>query len=145
MMTTYVVVADGSRARFLKSAGTLGALSEFEDMTNPAARLRTGEQLSDRAGRGYNSSSHTGHTMDFRCNLKHQEQLQFAKHVGDRLEQARTRGECDKMILVAAPTFLGLLRKELSPQTARMVTAEVDKDLVLEDLSSIRERLPYRI
>ncbi len=148
IVTTFVVVADGSRARFMKSNGCFADLSEFEDLTNPSARVKPHDQLSDKPGRGYrgyNSSGQSRHAMDFRSNVRRREQLQFAKTIGERLERARVNGECEQMVLVAAPTFLGMLRKELSPQTARLVTAEVDKDLVMENLRSIRGRLPYRI
>ena len=145
MVTTYVVVADGGRARLLKTDRWNGVLNEFEDLTNPAARIPDRERNSDRPGRTYDSAGQGSHAMEQRTSVKHQEQMQFAKIIGGRLEQARTRGECDKMVLVAAPTFLGLLRKELSVQTARLVTAEVDKDLVLEKPGAIRDRLPYRI
>lgn len=144
-MTTFVVVADGSRARLMKSEGFKSPLVEFEDLANPSGRMMSREQVSDRPGRSTGSFGGGIHSMDPRTDIKEQEQQEFAHLLGSRLELARTRRECDKMILVAAPAFLGLLRKELSPTTSRMITAEVDKDLVLETPRKIRSRLPYRI
>ena len=144
-MTTFVVVADGSRARLMKSEGFTSPLVEFEDLANPSGRMMSREQVSDRPGRGTGSFGGGIHSMDPRTNIKQQEHQEFAHLLGDRLDMARTRGECDKMILVAAPAFLGLLRKSLTAPTSRMITAEVDKDLVLQTPAEIRSRLPYRI
>lgn len=144
-MTTFVVVADGSRARLMKADGFKSPLIEFEDLANPSGRMMSREQVSDRPGRGTGPFGGGIHSMDPRTNIKEQEQQEFAHLLGDRLDLARTRGECDKFVLVAAPAFLGLLRKALSSPTSRMVTAEVDKDLVLQTPREIRGRLPYRI
>jgi protein required for attachment to host cells len=47
--------------------------------------------------------------------------------------------------VVAPPQFLGLLRKELSTETARRVVLEVDKDLTRFDADGVRRRLPERL
>jgi len=43
--------------------------------------------------------------------------------------------------LIAAPDFLGLLRKNLTREARKSIAKEIDKNLVLVDEVSIREYL----
>ena len=58
------------------------------------------------------------------------------------LESARTAGEFNKLYVVAAPTFLGLLRKHQSSALRQLVAGEVDKNLSTKDPAAIRKQLP---
>ncbi|MFT6131735.1 MAG: protein required for attachment to host cells, partial [Shewanella sp.] len=40
------------------------------------------------------------------------------------------------------PHFLGNLRKEMSTNVTKVVTLEIDKDIVKQDIDSIRGQLP---
>lgn len=57
------------------------------------------------------------------------------------LEAAWHRSEFDELRLVAAPRFLGLLRKQLHPEVAKRVTESLDKDLVHMVNSDITARI----
>jgi protein required for attachment to host cells len=43
--------------------------------------------------------------------------LVFARRVANELEQARRNDAYDRLVVMAAPTFLGLLRKAQAPST----------------------------
>ena len=76
---------------------------------------------------------------------KENEAIKFAIEIANRLNAARARGEFDRLGLVAAPAFLGLLRERLSPETRAIVEFEVDKDLLHLPPQEIRDRLPERL
>ena len=42
---------------------------------------------------------------------KEQEAIRFAKQVGDHLQAACNGGRCNRLLLVAGPHFIGLLKE----------------------------------
>ncbi len=60
-----------------------------------------------------------------------------ASHLATALQQQRY----NELRIVTAPRFLGLLRKAVSPQVLRVVTAELNKDLVHEENRNLTARL----
>jgi len=46
----------------------------------------------------------------------------------------------DELTLAAAPRFLGLLRKSLSPQVTKLVVKQLDKDLIHESMGDLTTR-----
>jgi protein required for attachment to host cells len=141
MMTTWVLVADTYRARFFGADRPASPLIELRDLTSPEARLHEGELVSDKGGRDVNpiAGSHAlgdnrGHKQDIAD--------RFAQQVCDLLEGARVAGELSKLYVIAAPAFLGLLRKHQSSSLKHLVAGEIDKCLAAQDAASIRRQLP---
>src|SRR5688572_23204046 len=129
METTWIITADASRARFLQVAGRDNALTEVEDLLNPEGRLHNREINSDAAGRFRGNDRPGGHASDDENRtVDHYSEL-FAKRIGAFLDKARVEHRYDKLYLVAAPKFLGMLRKELGKETEKLVVDELDKDL----------------
>src|SRR5678815_11276 len=60
--------------------------------------------------------------------------------LGDYLEGARTAHRFDRLHLVAAPKFLGQLRKELGTEVRKMLTEELPKDLSWLDARALAAR-----
>ena len=140
-MTTWVVVADNSRARFFAAEKPASALQEIRDLTHPEARLHEGDLVTDKAGRdqgpaggGHGVGSPQAHKIDGAD--------KFASTVCAELDAARASGSFSKLYVVAAPSFLGLLRKHQSSALRQMVAGEVDKNLSTQDPASIRKHLP---
>ena len=52
------------------------------------------------------------------------------------------KGRYNKLYVVAAPGFLGKIRKTLSASTRKMVAAEINKNISTQDATSIRGHLP---
>jgi protein required for attachment to host cells len=51
------------------------------------------------------------------------------ERVGDYLEEARTQHRYDRLYLVAPPTVIGELRRQLGKEVEKLVCDELDKDL----------------
>jgi protein required for attachment to host cells len=66
----------------------------------------------------------------------------FAKAVARTLDGARARNEFERLVLIAAPRMLGLLREALPAPCRSVVAAEIAKDLVRQDVEAIREAVP---
>jgi protein required for attachment to host cells len=135
---TCVVVADRVRGRIFSAPKPKSPLEEIDDLVHPESRAHERDLTTDRPGRGPGSHRAMGNANTARDH----EAADFARELAARLESGRTHGEFEKLILIASPDFLGLLRKHLSPPLARMVTLEMPKVLTQLSAAEIREHLP---
>jgi len=140
-MTTWVLVANNSRARLFSTDKARSSLQEQESFVHPESRAKTHDLVSDQHGR----TSDNQRTMDPNIAPKQHEALTFAKELSDRLRDGRVQGQFDKLYIAAGPTFLGMLRGKLDAQTAQLVVAEIDKDLTQLAAEEIRQHLPWRL
>ncbi len=69
----------------------------------------------------------------------------FAGAVGEFIDNSFKRGRFERLVLVAPPAFLGLLRKSIGDQTSRSVCCEIDKNVVRMEAKEIRTHLPWRL
>jgi protein required for attachment to host cells len=141
MTNTWIVVADACRARFFSADKPASPLREIETLTNPQARLHEGDLVSDRSGRdsGANGSSH-----DFGSGKRAKEEIanRFASEVCAHLEYSRHRNTFDKLYVMGAPAFLGMLRKHQSAGLRNLISDEIAKDLTTQTPERIRAQLP---
>jgi protein required for attachment to host cells len=96
----------------------------------------------DRPGRSFESAGMKRHSMSREVDPKKQAAIGFAKRVAERLEHARRQGEMERLILVAAPEFLGLLRDHLGADLRRLIDEEFSLDLAHMTPQQIRAHLP---
>jgi protein required for attachment to host cells len=102
--------------------------------------LHEGDLVTDKAGRDKGPAG--GHGVGNERAHKIDGADKFALAVCSELDSARASGSFDKLYVVAAPSFLGLLRKHQSSALKQMVAGEVDKNLSTKDPASIRKHLP---
>jgi protein required for attachment to host cells len=135
MPNTWILVADGARARILDRPKKLGPITEIQSLANPGARLHDSELTTDAPGRS------SRHGVGQQASAKEHEAENFARDLAHRLDAGRNHGSCRNIVLVAPPQFLGMLRKNLSGPCASMVTAEFAKDLSRASIAQITELL----
>ena len=68
--------------------------------------------------------------------------MRFARQIGTELENARRGGGFDRIVLLAGPSFIGLLRSALPEGVRATLVAEVRKDLLGQDESLIQAYVP---
>jgi len=141
MTTTWVLIADSSRARLFSVEKALAPLREIEAFVNPEGRTKTRDLVSDRQGR----SAGNGPNMDYEVSPKRQQAMVFAKQISEHLKDGRVGGLFHRLYIAAAPGFLGLLRDKLDPRTAELVVDTVSKDLTQLEPEDIRRHLPERL
>ena len=144
MPNTWVVVADSGAARIFSTESPTSALVEREDYANPEARVSERRLTSDRPGRTTDSGGRS-HSYSSDESPRETESRAFARLLADRLSGARAKGEFDRLVLVAAPAFLGRLRAALDNETRKRVEGELSADLVGMTADEIRARLPVRL
>ena len=137
-MRICIVVADQAEARFYDTLGFARPLKLTGVLTNPAAHLRDQDLTSDRPGRIFNSSAAPGRRRGATTRhatggegkpRRHATQL-FARRVAAELDRARRAGRFERIVLVAAPAFLGELRAALPAAVRPYVGATLAKDIV---------------
>lgn len=129
-----VVVADEYRAILYARDTMTGPLRKLRTFTNETARMKTGELLSDRGGRSFDSYGHGRHTMGGDRDAPQQQSARaFAKELVQVVAGDIHRGACRGYAVIAAPRFLGLLRQEFATAVKDEPYASVDKDVVGQD------------
>lgn len=145
MTLTWILVAESSRAKLYSASNRKGPLMEVDAFVHPEGRLHAGDLVSDRAGSDGGSIGQGRHVVDDNNTPKKQENINFAKTIAHYLDGARSKGAFRKLILVAPPAFLGLLRDNLSKQVRDLVTEQIDKNLVQQPAKVVREHLSMAV
>lgn len=136
-MTTYIVVADVARARLFTRDAL--QLEEQESLVRAEGRLHEGDLVTDNGADVHDSMGSAARSSGGENTaLQHQAQL-FAKQVAERLYQARVDNSLEKLILVAPPKFLGLLRDKLDATTSKRIIHTLAKDLSKASVSDIQQ------
>jgi protein required for attachment to host cells len=138
----WVVVADESKAIFYTRKTRRGPMQEQFSLENEAARAKTGELLSDRGGRSFDSAGKGRHTMaKEKSGPKRHLAETFAKQIAERIAKASHVGNCIGYSLIAPPRFLGLLRDALGTTAAQEPLQTVSKEVVGKDTTFLQNLL----
>ena len=73
---------------------------------------------------------------------KEEEAIRFASEVCNRLEEGRIKSQFDKLYIVAAPSFLGHIRKHQTPALKKIIAGEISKNMSLKGAGEIKKCLP---
>jgi len=137
---TWVVIADGEKALLLRNLKNhpypdLQVVAK-EEQENPS----DGDQKTDRPGRRADGGTHQKSTMT-EADWHNLAKDRFAKELSDLLYKHAHSGAFERLILVASPQVLGVLRADLHANVADLVIAEIPKTLTNHPLDKIEELL----
>ena len=133
MATTWILVAHDAGARIFDNHGPGKGIGLVEQIDHPDGRARDGELESDRPGRSFRKNSGDPRRASMsRSEGPHERVVaDFARELAGKLQQARVGHTFERLVLVAPPKFLGLLRAALDGPTAALVVGSLDKDLAM--------------
>lgn len=148
MDATCILAANAGRARFFLRQRANARPEEINDMVNAQARLRTAETETDSLGqRAASKSIHSvgqpTQPSGYQPNqspAEHQTEL-FARDVAEELLRLQSQGRFGKLILIASPEFLGVLRKLLDPKLLAAVSLEINKDYTQANADKLAEHI----
>ena len=143
-MPTWILVADNCRARIFVADKSAAPLNEIRTLTYPEARLHEGDLVSDKGGRD-RSPGVASHGFNGEDSHKQDNAERFAAQVCAELESARNAGALRKLYVIAAPSFLGMLRRHQSGPLRQLIAGEIDKNVSTQDPVSIRKCLPEHL
>jgi protein required for attachment to host cells len=130
MSTICVVVANQSEAEIYSMQRLRGSLTLLDTLINETGKVRARDLVSDSPGRVHDRVGPGRHGMEPDVGVKEGERRRFAKTVVDYLDAAHQQGSFARLLLVAAPAFLGEIRKAMNSQLAEIIVEEIPKDLV---------------
>ncbi|PSM19426.1 host attachment family protein [Nitratireductor sp. StC3] len=137
---TWVLVADGEKALFLRNEGTAfePALVVVDEarQENPATR----DQGTDRPGR-FNDGPNRHRSAVADTDWHRIAKDRFADDIADKLYRLAQKDAFKRIVLVAQPHVLGEIRKSLHKDVSARVTAEVAKTLTNHALDDIEKVL----
>jgi protein required for attachment to host cells len=143
MKTTWILVANNANARIFTAETPSSPLTELEGFNHSESRLHDSELTTDLPGKIKNAGgTSAGHAFEQPTDPKKHEARVFAQELADYLETAHNEDKFRQLLLIADPSFLGLLRDELPDAVKLKVAFELDKNLVKSDAAEIREHLP---
>lgn len=150
MTTTWIVVANASKAlvyavnkiKFLNDHDKLNLITEWN---HPESRLRDSELMSDKLGRYHAKNVMRGDSfMEPTDPQKHEAEV-FAREIAKELDNERTTHRFHELILVAPPTFYGLLNKHMHDLLKKMVVVVIEKDYTKDDQLTLEKHLKQQI
>jgi len=141
MNIVWIVIAESSRAKIYTTDSSMKALVELEGFVHTDSRRHAHDITSDLPGRNIGKDG-SHHALEKETDVKEEEAILFAQQIDNYLLTGRNENRFSKLVLIAAPAFLGLLRNHMDAQVAKMVVHEVRKNLVKCNVAEIREHLP---
>ena len=144
--TLCVLVADEAIAKLMVLLKRGGELVEMQAIADPQAHAREAEHHRDAHGRRHGGDGSGirnigGPTTSAGDSDRHLEAGRFAKVVAAELSKGLREKRFDRLHLVAAPRFLGMLRQELDKEVAAVVEDEKAKDLIHLDAAALTAHL----
>lgn len=141
MHNTWILVADAARARLFDWSQRDAELLEIADYANPEGRSPGQHPVHGRLPRTQESVGSAHHAIEPRTTLREKHAQQFALMLGKVLLRGRLEERYDRLVLMAPPRFMGILRSSLDEQTLDCVSDEVCRDLVTRSPAELRARL----
>lgn len=129
MNKTWILIAHRAGARIFENDGPGKGLKHVDAIAHPEGRLENKALGSDKPGRSFDSHGPGRHALGKEHDPVETVAREFAHALAARLDAGRANNVYGKLVLVAEPRFLGMLRAALSPRTAALVSATIEKDL----------------
>ncbi|HEX5958225.1 MAG TPA: host attachment protein [Hyphomicrobiaceae bacterium] len=138
---TWVLIADGARAKVFETKGKGKGLTPVADMTLEAELAPSRELGSDRPGRSFESVGTTRHAMQSPSDPHREQKRQFARRIAETVQSKQAAKSFDRLVVVAPPVTMGDLRAALPNQVRAAVTAEVVADLTKTPVADLPAHL----
>lgn len=131
---TWILVADGSKARIYASDANKHNLRLMHNLEFPASRMHDADL-----------GSHKPHGIfernkpESKVHLHHKEEAHFANQLTELLDNGAYKKEFHRLVLIASPKFLGLLRELLSKHVSELIVKEIPKDLTQTNETELKD------
>lgn len=144
----WILVSDASRARIYFVEAPHRPMVQRAEFEHAESRAMEKDLVSDRPGRmpqSTSSGAHPGHGsrsgMEPGTTAKEVEHERFARTLTAELNTQFSRNAFARLVVVANPEFLGLLRDSLSDPLKKALAASVNKDYTRLELRELEEQL----
>ena len=141
MSTIWILVANQAEARIYSADRIPGNLVLIDTLTHEEGAAHARDLTTDAPGRVHDRMGSARHSMEPDTGVKEEGRRRFVKEMVDQLKAAYLRGDFTRLVLLAAPGVLGVIRKTLGSELTTAVIKEIPKDVIGQDLNKIRAQL----
>jgi protein required for attachment to host cells len=154
MDNLWIVVAHQAGVRIFRRNRPSDGIELVEKMDHPSGRLHDRDINTDKPGRQFTPTPATqsrgpqgaGHTyrrhgFTPRIMAHEMDAIRFTQHVAQHLETARAQNKFNRLVLVADPHELGLLKESLDKKTGECVIATLNKNLAKVRDSELEDQI----
>lgn len=136
----WVLVCDGRKALLFQNVGdrTYPKLETRETLEHDTAATR--ELGTDEPGRVFKPAEGQRSSME-PTDFHRIEEQRFLANLAHHLDRFATDHQIKKLVIVAPPRALGMLREALPHHLRGLILAEVDKDYVAQPVYEIEKHL----
>ena len=124
--TTWILVADGSRARIFRAADK-GRIELHAESAIPHPPSR--DINADRPGRTFDSAGLGRHAKEPPTDPHDKAEADFLHTLAQQIDNAHAKKEFDRLVVIAAPRALGTLRTAFPKRVSEAVVTEMAHDL----------------
>lgn len=139
--TTWVLIADGSRARLFEHDRSERTLALLHEHDRPELRDRDAQRYADRPGRVHERANQARHAMEPPTAISDSAREGFARELVEHLRTGAQEHRFGRLIIAAPPAMLGVLRDQLDEQLRDKLVAELHKDLTKIHAQELPEHL----
>ena len=130
MTTTWILSANRSSASLFESDWPGKSMRRIQDIPHPQGRMQNKDIDTDKPGRVFDSFGEGRHSTSPKQEPTEHIAQQFALDLAELLNKGRLTNAYDKLVLIAEPKFLGVLRAALDKNTESLVIQTVNKELL---------------
>jgi protein required for attachment to host cells len=142
MNIVWVLVCGSAKARFFEVHHRDPSWHLLSEVFHEESRSKAHELVGDHSGRRSPQGASVHHNaLAPASSPKDVEKGHFAHALGKMLDEAMRSERFYRWVLVAPPHFVGLMKKELTPELEKHLMATVDKDMNQLDSHKLVERL----
>jgi protein required for attachment to host cells len=144
MDTTWVLVANGERARCFERRAEDHALIELADFVHLQSHLTHPPGVGDvsgDAGKGHGRTGHAGTQFEPHTEAHAKERGNFAGELAQFLNLGVNAHECSSLVLIASPALLGELKPHLNVTAAKALHSTVASDLTHYSGPELKQRV----
>ncbi len=130
MTTTWILSANRSSASLFESNWPGKSMRRLQEIPHPQGKMKNQDIDTDKPGRIFDSFGEGRHSTSPKQEPTEHIAQQFALKLAELLNKGRLTNAYDKLVLIAEPKFLGVLRAALDKNTELLITQTVNKNLV---------------
>ena len=130
MTATWILSANRSSASLFESDWPGKSMRRIQDIPHPQGRMQNKDIDTDKPGRVFDSFGEGRHSTSPKQEPTEHIAQQFALELAELLNKGRLTNAYDKLVLIAEPKFLGVLRAALDKNTESLVSQTVNKELL---------------
>lgn len=135
---TWIALIDGVHTKLLRHEGVGKGLQLIETYSHE--NIPTRELGTDKQGRSFETVGAMRHSME-NTDWHRFEEDHFIISIADLLNRRAEEKSYDRLIIIAPPQTLGVVRQALNHHAKAKMHATIDKDLIHADMASLEKHL----